>query len=85
LTPKAGAAAQKILNAVPVTIIHNPAVRPRARALAELCNQERVYDSTCAALAELRHCEFWTADKAFYEASGGNLSFIRFIAEYSPG
>jgi predicted nucleic acid-binding protein len=36
--------------------------------MAERFNQRAVYDATYAALAELHGAEFWTADKAFYDA-----------------
>ena len=45
----------------------------RAREIARQSNQERVYDSIYAALAELRGCELWTADKAFYDAVKSKL------------
>lgn len=82
LTPTAGQAAQKLLNSLSVCILYDSNVRARARAIAEQFHQERVYDSTYAALAEQRGCEFWTADKAFYEAVKGRLAFVHFIGDY---
>jgi predicted nucleic acid-binding protein len=78
----AGKAAQMLLNALPVVIVYDPRVRERAREIAEQFNQERVYDATYAALAELRGCEFWTADKAFFDTVSGTLTFIKFIGNY---
>jgi predicted nucleic acid-binding protein len=57
-------------------------VRQRAREISTLFRQERVYDSTYAALAELRCCEFWTADRTFHNAVSGKLTFVRFLADY---
>ena len=57
-------------------------IRLRAREIARRFGQERVYDSTYAALAETRGCEFWTADYAFYMAVKDELAFVRFLAEY---
>jgi len=37
---------------------------------------------TYAALAELRGCEFWTADKAFYDAVKAVLSFVKYLPDY---
>lgn len=35
-----------------------------------------------AALAELRGCEFWTADKVFYDAVKAVLSFVKYLPDY---
>lgn len=83
MTSTAGNAAQAILNALPIVIIYDPNVRAQARKIAEQFNQERVYDSTYAALAERCGCDFWTADKAFYDAVKGTLTFVKYIGDYS--
>ena len=68
--------------AVGVRIVTHPDMVRRAREIARQFNQERIYDSLYAALAELRGCEFWTADKAFYEAVRSKLSFVRYLPDY---
>jgi len=50
--------------------------------LAEQFNQRFVYDATYAALAELRGCEFWTADKTFYDAVKAALTFVKYLPDY---
>lgn len=55
----------------------------KAREIARLTRQERIYDSLYAALAELRGCEFWTADRAFYEAAKRQLASVQFLADYN--
>lgn len=45
------------------------AVRVRARQIAEELALVPVYDSTYAALAEVRGCDFWTADEKFANAA----------------
>jgi predicted nucleic acid-binding protein len=82
MTPAAGKAAQTLLNALPVIIVYDPSVRVRAQEIAEHFNQERVYDATYAALAERRGCEFWTADKAFFEAVSRKLPFVKCLYNY---
>jgi predicted nucleic acid-binding protein len=63
--------------------IRNPSgLRQRSREIAASFNQERVYDSTYAALAEISSCEFWTADRAFHDAVKDDLPFVRFLADY---
>jgi predicted nucleic acid-binding protein len=63
------------------TLAHPSMVR-RAREIARQFHQERIYDSLYAALAELRGCEFWTADKAFYDAVKTALPFVKYLPDY---
>ncbi len=72
-----------VLDRAPVQITTHPNLRQRAREIAEQFNQRTVYDATYAALAQLRGCEFWTADKAFYDAVKTLLSFVRYLPDYS--
>lgn len=71
-----------VLDGTPVRPVTHPNMRRRAREIAEQFNQKYVYDSTYAALAELRGCEFWTADKAFYDAVKTALPFVKYLADY---
>jgi len=76
-------AALGALDRVGVQIIHDPRIKERARQIARRFHQRRVYDATYAALAELRGCQFWTADKAFYDAVSSVLTFIKYLADYA--
>jgi predicted nucleic acid-binding protein len=71
-----------VLDGVPIQSMTHPNLRKRAREIAEQFNQKHVYDSTYAALAELRGCEFWTADKAFYDAVKAALPFVKYLPDY---
>src|SRR5439155_19069696 len=62
-----------------VQVVTHPDMVTRARQIARLCNQVRIYDSLYAALADLRGCEFWTADTAFYNSASPSLQFIQHI------
>jgi predicted nucleic acid-binding protein len=44
-----------------------------------------VYDATYLALAELRRCEFWTADERLLNRVKGTLSFVKWLGDYMPG
>jgi predicted nucleic acid-binding protein len=68
--------------AVGVQIYTHPDMVKRAREIARQFNQERIYDSLYAALAERRGCEFWTADKVFYDAVKATLSFVKYLPDY---
>ena len=65
-----------------VQLFATPTLVKRARAIARQYNQPQIYDSLYAALAELRACEFWTADKRFYNAVKGGLPFVKYLAHY---
>jgi len=53
-----------------------------AREIARRYRQNRIYDSLYAALAQIRKCDFWTADKPFYNAVKSDLSFVRYLPDY---
>jgi len=65
-----------------VQIIAQADLVPRARAIARQFQQERIYDALYAALAEIRGCVLWTADKAFYDSVQTGLPYVRFLATY---
>jgi len=54
----------------------------RARDFARRFHQRRIYDALYAALADLRGCEFWTADTAFCNDVSPSLPFVRHIRFY---
>jgi len=72
----------RLLDNAPIIIVTHPLMRQRARNIARQFNQRKVYDATYAALAELRNCEFWTADKVFYEAVKTTLFFVKYLSDY---
>jgi predicted nucleic acid-binding protein len=82
MTPAEAQKAYAILDVAPITVVNMPNLRQRAREIAEQFNQRFVYDSTYAALAELRGCEFWKADKVFYDAAKTALPFVKHLPDY---
>jgi len=74
--------AYSILDRGPVHIATHPNLRQRARDIAERFNLPTVYDATYAALAELRGCDFWTADKVFYNIVRAVLAFVKYLPNY---
>lgn len=54
----------------------------RARAIARQSGQSKIYDSLYAALADVRGCELWTADKAFFDAVKSALPFVKYLPAY---
>jgi predicted nucleic acid-binding protein len=71
-----------LLDRAPVRITIHSGLRQRAREIAERFNLPTVYDATYAALAELYNCEFWTADKVFYDTVKSVLTFVKYLPSY---
>jgi predicted nucleic acid-binding protein len=74
--------AYRVLDRAPVQIATHPDLRQKARDIAERFNLPTVYDATYAALAELRGCEFWTADRVFYDMVKAVLPFVKYLPDY---
>lgn len=81
-TPAVADETLALLDTAPVVTVTDPRLRQRAREIARQFHQRKVYDATYAALAELRGCEFWTADKVFYDAVKAVLSFVKYLPDY---
>ena len=79
LTPQAAAAALHVVDGLQIEIVYESATRVLARNIGERLNQMRVYDATYAALAQLRGCDFWTADQRFSNAARGIFPLVRFL------
>lgn len=82
ITPEAERAAHAVVDALAIETVHDPGVRRDARTLATRFGQGRVYDSTYAALAQLRGCELWTADSSYFRAVRRGLPFVRHLEEF---
>ena len=65
-----------------VQLVTHPELVTRARTIARRHSQPNIYDSLYAALAELHGCEFWTADKRFYDAVTANLACVKYLPHY---
>jgi len=81
-TPAVADRTLALLDTAPVVIATHPRLRQRAREIARQFHQRKVYDATYVALAELHGCEFWTADKVFYDAVKAVLSFVKYLPDY---
>jgi predicted nucleic acid-binding protein len=68
--------------AIPVQLHEHPNRVRRAREIARQFHQPKIYDSLYAALAELRACEFWTADRKFSDAVNAVLTFVKYLPDY---
>lgn len=66
---------------IPIVYHQSASLHSRAMELAETLGQDMVYDSFFLALAEFLDCEFWTADKRFYDAARKTHPRIHYITE----
>jgi predicted nucleic acid-binding protein len=72
------------LQGLPIKTTHSPEQRERAWEIAREFQFPTVYDATYLALAELRQCEFWTADEKLFKQVRDKLSFVQWLGNYSP-
>jgi predicted nucleic acid-binding protein len=72
------------LRGLPIKTTHSPEQRVRAWEIAREFQFPTVYDATYLALAELRQCEFWTADEKLFKQVRDELSFVQWLGNYSP-
>jgi predicted nucleic acid-binding protein len=72
------------LQGLPIKTSHSPEQRERAWEIACAFQFPTVYDATYLALAELRRCEFWTADEKLFKQVRDKLTFVKWLGNYSP-
>lgn len=84
LTLEQAEAAFAKLQALPIQEISVPGQRQRAWEIATAFGFATVYDATYLALAELRGCEFWTADERLFNQVKGKLTFVTWLGHYVP-
>ena len=72
------------LQGLPIKTTHSPEQRERAWEIAREFQFPTVYDATYLALAELRGCEFWTADEKLFKQVRDKLTFVQWLGNYSP-
>jgi predicted nucleic acid-binding protein len=71
------------LQALPIKTTHSPEQRERAWKIACEFQFPTVYDATYRALAELRQCQFWTADEKLFKQVKDKLTFVQWLGNYS--
>lgn len=79
LAPARGEAAFAAFLRIPVRLSHRKGIFPLAWQLAKQFNRPRAYDTAYLALAQLNHCDFWTADEKLYNAVKDKLSWVKWI------
>jgi predicted nucleic acid-binding protein len=84
LTPAQAAAAFAKLQTLPIQQMAVLGQRQRAWEIAAEYGFATVYDATYLALAELRRCEFWTADERLFQRVKDTLTFVKWLRNYIP-
>lgn len=82
LTAEQAEAAWTKLQRLPIQPLSLPGQRQRAWELAAILHLTTVYDATYLAIAELRGCEFWTADERLFNRVKDTLFFVRWLRHY---
>lgn len=81
LTPSQGEKAFAQFMSLPIRLSGSRKLFLLAWKLAKTFNRSRAYDTAYLALAQLRACEFWTADKRIYNAVKDSLDWVKCLSE----
>ena len=82
ITPEQAEAAFAQLRTLPIQQVSVSGQRQRAWEVAADFGLTTVYDATYLALAELRGCEYWTADERLFNQVKDKLSFVKWLGNY---
>ena len=72
------------ISGIRIDFLQPASLSSRALELAHELRQSDVYDSHYLALAESLDCEFWTADRRFYNSANRSHPRVRWIGELRP-
>jgi predicted nucleic acid-binding protein len=82
ITPTQGEEAFEGFHEMDINLSHQRSIFPLAWQLAKQFNLPRAYDTAYLALAQLRNCEFWTADERLFNAVSQELDWVRWLGDY---
>ncbi len=74
----------KAFHLLGVRLLYPDGLHETAWELAKRFNRPQAYDSHYLALAEILGLELWTADKRLYNAVKHDLSWVKWLGDYSP-
>ena len=88
LTPATANGLLRILDTFGIELNASSDLRQRALEIADLLGQGSSYDSHYLALAEVRECDFWTADHRFFSATQ-RMAYefadrVRWLGDFDP-
>lgn len=82
ITAEQGETAFEQFLRIDVRLSHQRGIFPLAWRLAKQYERPRAYDTAYLALAQLRGCEFWTADRRLYNAVSRDLPWAKWIGDF---
>ena len=74
----------KAFHLLDVRLLYPDGLHETAWEMAKRFNRPQAYDSHYLALAEILGLELWTADKRLYNAVKHDLSWVKWLGDYSP-
>ena len=74
----------KAFHLLDVRLLYPDGLHEKAWEMAKRFNRPQAYDSHYLALAEILGLELWTADKRLYNAVKHDLSWVKWLGDYSP-
>lgn len=80
--PVAHTALSTVLNLEGIEFVNSMALHVRAWEIARRLNLPTTYDAHYLALAEMRGCEFWTADERLGNRPQGTAPYIRLLRQF---
>jgi predicted nucleic acid-binding protein len=84
ISPNHGEKASESFLRMDIRLSHQRGILPLAWRLAKQLDRPRTYDTAYLALAQLRGCEFWTADERLYNAVSRELDWVKWLGSLSP-
>ena len=79
ISPAHGEKAFEEFLRINVRLSHQRGIFPLAWHLAKQFDRPRAYDMAYLALAQLRGCEFWTADERLYNAVRPKVDWVKWL------
>lgn len=74
----------KAFHLLGVKLLYPDGLHERAWELVKRFNRPQAYDSHYLALAEILGLELWTADERLYNTVKQELSWVKWLGDYSP-
>ncbi len=84
INPNRGEQAISQFLRMPLHLSARRSLFPIAFRLATEFRQPTAYDAAYLALAEVRRCEFWTADERLYNSVKDQLAWVTWIGSFRP-
>lgn len=81
LTATEGEEAFSHFRRIQIRLSHRQSIFPLAWDLAKQLSRPRAYDTAYLALAQLKQCDFWTADERLYNAVKDELRWVKWIGD----